>query len=222
MTAAAVVFALSYLVIAGTRVPFVKLDRPAGAMLGAVAMVLLGVVTPAEALRDGIHHETLALLLVLMIVTAYMADAALFRWTSWLTLTHVRSPRGLLVALVFVSGLSSALLVNDTICLMLTPLVVQLTVDARLSPTPYLLALAFGSNAGSLATPTGNPQNMLVATLSSLDWLRFTGALALPALASLCVLALVLVLLFRNELPSRRLVDVRLPPPPLDRRLALL
>jgi Na+/H+ antiporter NhaD/arsenite permease-like protein len=128
----------------------------------------------------------------------------------------------LLVAIVFVAGVLSALLVNDTICLMFTPLVVQLTLDARLKPLPFLLALAFGANAGSVATPTGNPQNMIIGTLSGISYARFVGALALPALVSLGLVAVVLLLLFHKDLPARPLSAVLLPRPDLNPPLAIL
>lgn len=222
VTTALVVFLASYLVIAGTRLPFVKLDRPAGALLGATAMVLLGVVTAKQAVHEAVSWDTILLLLGMMIVTSFLAEAAVFRWVSWKTLTHVRTSRGLLVALVFVSGGLSALLVNDTICLMLTPLVVQLATDAGRRPLPYLLALAFGSNAGSVATPTGNPQNMIIGTLSGIDYARFAMALTLPALVSLAVVALVLLVAFRGELPAEPLKRTDVPAPALDTRLAWL
>jgi len=216
------VFVLSYIVIAGTRVPFLKLDRPAGALLGAVGMVALGVVRPDEAAKEAVNHDTILLLLGMMIVSAYMVEARMFRFASWLTLTRVRSPRRLLVALVFVSGLVSAILVNDTVCLMFTPLVVQLARDARLRPLPLLLGLAFGSNAGSSATPTGNPQNMIIGTISGIGYAHFTRALILPALASLGVVAAVLVVLFRRDLPEAPIDATGLKRPDLKPRLAAL
>jgi Na+/H+ antiporter NhaD/arsenite permease-like protein len=110
--------------------------------------------------------------------------------------------------------------VNDTVCVMITPLVLRMVDDAELPPLPFLLALAFGSNAGSVATLTGNPQNMIVGTLSGISYARFAAALALPALASLAVVALVLQAFFRRELPRGRVLPAtRVPPPPLDRRL---
>lgn len=219
--AALVIFALSYLVIAGSKLPFVSIDRPSGAFVGATAMVLAGVLTPREAANDAVNWDTILLLLGMMVVTGYLARARVFRWISWKTLTHVHSPGGMLVAVTFVAGGLSAVLVNDTVCLMLTPLVVQLALDAKLKPLPFLLALAFGANAGSLATLTGNPQNMIIGTLSGIEYARFTAALALPALASLVVISLVLLFVFRAHLPARRLVDVQLPRPELDVRRAL-
>jgi Na+/H+ antiporter NhaD/arsenite permease-like protein len=178
------------------------LDRPAGALLGALGMVLCGTVSTTEAIHKAVNFDTLILLFGMMVVCAYMMEARLFRYVSWLTLTHVRSARTLLIATVAVSGLLSAVLVNDTICLMVTPLVVACCRDARLKPLPFLLAVCFGANAGSVATPTGNPQNMIIATLSGIPYTRFVLSLGLPALLSMTVVAAVLLLLFRRDLPA--------------------
>jgi Na+/H+ antiporter NhaD/arsenite permease-like protein len=217
---ALLVFVASYALIAGLRVPGLRLDRPSAALVGAVLMVALRVVGPVEAGRDAVNHDTLLLLLGMMIVSGFLVEAGLFRRASWLTLTHVHSPRRLLVAVVFAAGGLSAVLVNDTVCLMFTPLVVQLVVDAKLRPLPFLLALMFGANAGSVATPTGNPQNMIIGTTSGISYARFTLALTLPALVALAVVAAVLVVTFRADLPARKLVDVPLPKPEVQPRLA--
>jgi Na+/H+ antiporter NhaD/arsenite permease-like protein len=215
VVAAVAVFSLTYLAVAAGRLPFLSLDRPAAALLGAVMMVAAGVLTPAEA-GAAVNGDTLGLLLGMMILSAYLAEARFFRWTSFRILQAVRTPRSLLWAVVLSAGVLSALLVNDTVCVMVTPIVLRVVEDAELPPLPYLLALAFGSNAGSVATLTGNPQNMIVGTLSGISYARFAAALALPALASLVVVALVLTLLFRKELPRRVLVRTRIQPPELD------
>ena len=198
------------------------LDRPAGALLGAVAMVLAGVVPTQEALTRAVNFETLILLFSMMVVCAYMVEARLFRFVSYLTLSHVRSPRRLLIAVVFVSGVLSAVLVNDTVCLMTTPLVVQCCRDAKLKPLPYLLAVCFGANAGSVATPTGNPQNMIIGTLSGISYTRFVLSLGLPALLSLIVVALCLLWLFRKDLAEQQLPSLSLARPAFDPSLATL
>ncbi len=151
-------------------------------MAGAVAMVALGVLTPEQVYRDAVNWDTLVLLLGMMVITSVMARASLFRWVSWAALRHAHGPRTLLVVLVLVAGGLSALLVNDTVCVMCTPLVVALIDAAALPPLPYLLGLAFASNAGSVATLTGNPQNMLIGTLSKIHYARFSAAMLLPAL----------------------------------------
>lgn len=219
MTLALIVFVGAYALVAGARIPGSRIDRPGGALVGAVAMVLLGIVPPGAAMREAINHETILLLLGMMIVSAHLDQAGAFRWASWFTLTRVRSPRRLAMALVFVAGTLSAFLVNDTICLMFTPLVVQLARDARIRPLPLLLALAFGANAGSVATLTGNPQNMLIGTLSGIGYARFTAVLALPAVAGLGVVAAYVLVAFRSDLGDGAIETARLERPAVDARL---
>lgn len=221
MLTAFIIFTLSYLVIAGAKAPGLRLERASAAFAGAVAMVALGTLAP-EAAMNGISGETLLLLVGMMLVTEHLSEAAVFRHLSWLALGRFRRPRTLLVAVTFIAGGLSAFLVNDAVCLMLAPLVVQMARDARLRPLPFLLALAFGSNAGSAATLTGNPQNMIIGTLSNVGYARFAAWLALPALASVLVVALVLLVVFRTDLPNATLEDLQLPRPPLDRTNALV
>ncbi|MFN2550107.1 MAG: SLC13 family permease [Myxococcales bacterium] len=221
MLTALVIFIATYLFLIGAELPFLKLDRPGGAVAGAVAMVAFGVVTPTEVYRDAINWDTLVLLLGMMVITSVMARAAIFRWVSWAALRKAHSPRMLLAVLVLVAGSMSALLVNDTICVMCTPLVLALVEAAGLPPLPYLLALAFASNAGSVATETGNPQNMLIGTLSGIPYAQFAKALLLPAILSLACVLVVLLLVFRRDL-GKQLVEADVRPPPLDRTLAVL
>jgi Na+/H+ antiporter NhaD/arsenite permease-like protein len=217
VAAALAIFVLTYLAVAAGRLPFLSVDRPAAALLGAVLMVAAGVLTPAQA-GAAVNGDTLGLLLGMMILSAYLGEAGFFRWASDRILRSVAGPRTLLWAIVLTAGLLSAFLVNDTVCLMVTPIVIRVVDDADLPAVPYLLALAFGSNAGSVATLTGNPQNMIVGTLSGISYAGFAAALALPALASLLVVAAVLHLLFRHDLPRRRLAAAATRPP-VDGRL---
>jgi Na+/H+ antiporter NhaD/arsenite permease-like protein len=198
------IFGFTYVAVAAGRLPGLSVDRPSAALLGAVLMVAAGVLSPAEAAAS-IDGDTLGLLLGTMILSAYLGQAGFFRWASGRILRSVAGPRALLWAIVFTAGVLSAFLVNDTVCLMMTPLVLALVEGAALPALPYLLALAFGANAGSVATLTGNPQNMIVGALSGISYARFAAALALPAAASLVVVAAVLHLVFRRELPQGRL-----------------
>ncbi|HEY6003207.1 MAG TPA: SLC13 family permease [Anaeromyxobacter sp.] len=193
MVAAVAIFALTYLVVAAGRLP----------PLSSAA----------------VNGDTLGLLLGTMILSSYLGEAGFFRWASFRVLRAVAGPRTLLWALVFTAGVLSAFLVNDTVGLMMAPLVLRLVEDAKLPARPYLLALAFGSNAGSVATLTGNPQNMIVGTLSGISYARFAAALALPAIASLAVVAGLLHALFRRDLPKGRLAAVTAATPEVDRRL---
>lgn len=221
MTAAIVIFVLTYVAIAGGRFPLLSIDRPSAAFFGAALMVAAGVLTPEEAQR-AVNGDTIGLLLGMMVLTEYLREAGFFKWTSWRVLRAVHGPRTLLWGIVLIAGALSAVLVNDTVCLMLTPVVLRIVDDAELPPLPYLLAVAFGSNAGSAATLTGNPQNMIVGTLSGIPYARFAAALALPAIASVLIVAALLQWLFRRELPARLAHDADLPPPEVNRRLLAL
>ena len=103
MTSALLVFGLTYLAVAAGRVPLLSLDRPAAALLGAVLMVAVGVLTPSEA-GAAVNGDTLGLLLGTMILAAYLTEAGFFRWASFKVVTSVSTPRALLWALVFAAG----------------------------------------------------------------------------------------------------------------------
>jgi Na+/H+ antiporter NhaD/arsenite permease-like protein len=111
-----------------------------------------------------------------------------------------RTPQRLLLYLIGVSGGLSALLVNDTVCLMLTPLVVRVVLRGGLPLPPYLLGLAMSANIGSVCTLVGNPQNMLIGQMSGLGFARFTGALLPVAVVGLLIQYVVLRVGFRGDL----------------------
>ncbi|MBX5483596.1 MAG: anion transporter [Myxococcaceae bacterium] len=222
------IFLFTYLFIAGARVPGLKLDRPGGALLGAVAMVVARVVSPSEVFgyhddpsKRAIDLDTIVLLLGMMMLASYLTHAAFFRSAGYWAVKLSRTPRLLLVSVAVVSAVLSAFLVNDTVCLMLTPLVLATVDDARLPPEPYLLAVCMASNAGSLATFTGNPQNMLIQGASGLPYARFAAYMTLPAVLSTLVVIGVLLFAFRHELPRTRFAP-HPEPPPVDRRLMVL
>src|SRR5579885_3831852 len=135
------IFCLTYLLISGRELKILPLRRPAAALLGAVLMVACGVLTPEQACR-AVDYDTLVLLMGMMLIAAYLYLAGFFDWAADCILHRARSPQSLLLWLICTSGLLSALLVNDTVCLMLTPLVVAVMVRGRLPLPPYLLALA--------------------------------------------------------------------------------
>ena len=213
MIAALVIFVLTYAVLTGLRLPGLKLDRPGAALAGAVAMVCFKVLTPAQVWFEAISWDTIGLLLGMMIVCAAMEEAGLFGWVAYAALKRAHGRRTLLAAVVSVVGLLSALLVNDTVCVMCTPLVLAIVEAAGLPALPYLLGVCFAANAGSVATLTGNPQNMLIGTLSKISFGHFAAMLVLPALLSLACVLGVLLVAFRKELRGPLHATVIAPPP---------
>src|SRR4051812_39473655 len=127
---ALIIFLVTYIYLAGYRLPFLKLDRPGAALVGALAMVLFKVVPAHEVMghspdpsHRAIDYDTLLLLFGMMLLAAYLQEAAFFRTVGYHAVRLSRTPRTLLVALCAVSAALSAFVVNDTVCLMLTPLV---------------------------------------------------------------------------------------------------
>lgn len=214
------IFLLTYLFLAGGTVPGLRLDRPGGALLGATAMVALGVVPPGE-VKDAVDVDTLVLLLGMMLLGAYLTGAAFFRISAWHALHLAKTPRVLLVALAAVSAALSAVLVNDTVCLILTPLVLSTTQSAKLPPLPYLLTLCMASNAGSAATFTGNPQNMLIGISSGLSFSSYAAYMALPALVATACTVGTLLLAFKKELAARSIAPTD-PRPEFDQVQAVI
>ena len=197
--AASAIFAITYVLISGRQLKVLPLNRPAAALLGAVLMVATGVMTPERAYR-AINYDTLVLLLAMMLISAYLYLAHFFEWAAELLLNFSRTPARLLLYVTLTSGILSALLVNDTICLMLTPLVVAVIRRGKLPLLPFLIALATSANIGSAATLVGNPQNMIIGHFSHISFPEFSRSLLPAAVVGLAINFFILRFGFRKVL----------------------
>src|SRR5438045_890873 len=183
--AAYIIFLASYLVFALGKFPGFKIDRPGAAIIGAVAMVAARVVSPAQALHF-IDFSTIVLLFSMMLIVGNLHLVGFFEWIAEVVLRRLR-PARLLPAVIFTSGIFSAFFVNDIVCLVMVPFVLTITQRMKLNPLPYLLAVATASNIGSVATITGNPQNMLIGSYSGIHYRDFMAHLAPVAVLGLFV-----------------------------------
>lgn len=208
------IFALTYLLIATRRLRWLPIGRPAGALVGAVMMVATGALTPAQSFA-AIDHDTILLLFGMMALTVYVERAGLFAWVVRGTLARIRRPAVLLVVVSLLSAALSAVLVNDTVCLFLTPFIVALCKRARLPMGPFLMAVATSSNIGSAATLVGNPQNMLIGSMSRIPFVEFLLRAGPAAAAALLVNLALLLWFYRRPLAEAPLltnVDVEAAP----------
>lgn len=198
------IFGVTYTLISGRRLKVLPLNRPAAALLGVVGMVGAGVMTPEEVYR-AVDYDTLVLLLGMMLLGAYLHIGGLFGWMAEWVLRWAGTRRRLLLGVTVFGGVMSALFVNDTVCLLFTPLVVEVVVRGELPLAPYLLALAMSANAGSIATLVGNPQNMIIGRRAEglLEFAGFAGAMVVPAVVALAIQFGVLSWGFRRELEGR-------------------
>ncbi len=212
--AGTIIFLASYLVFALGKFPGLKIDRTGAAIIGAIAMVVFRVVSAHDALRF-VDFSTIVLLFAMMLVVGGLKLSGFFEWNAELVLRWLK-PSLLLPAVILTSGLLSAFFVNDIVCLVMVPFVLTLTQKLRLPPLPFLLAVATSSNIGSVATITGNPQNMLIGSLSGLAYREFLFHLAPVAAIGLLLDWLVLHWFFAGQLRRPEAQANAIPLPPLD------
>jgi len=194
---AILIFAITYAGVALGEIPGLALDRTGVALLGAIAMVVSGVLSPHAAVSS-VDVPTILLLYALMIISAQFRLSGFYTRTAMAIVRFVRRPRIFLAVLMGTSALLSTVLANDIVCLAFTPVVCLALLEANMNPVPFLISLAIASNIGSAATIIGNPQNMLLGQLGNLHFGQFTLYCCLPALASLAAAYGVLLLLYRT------------------------
>jgi Na+/H+ antiporter NhaD/arsenite permease-like protein len=180
-------------------VPGFRSDRVAAAVIGGVLLVALGVLSVGEA-QAAVDGGTLGLLFGMMVLSAALDISGTFALVGWWITRRARSPLGLLAAVSVASAVLSAFLINDVVCIAFTPLVLRIADALDRSPRPYLIALATASNVGSVATVTGNPQNILIASLSHISYGRFAMALAPVSALALAANITIIWLVYRKTL----------------------
>ena len=198
---ALLVFAGTYLGLGVGRLPPFRVDRTGVAIIGATLMVVTGVL-PWDRAVNAVDAHTLVLLFGMMIVAAYLRLSGFFSLVTDLAVRRARTPAGLLAMIIIAGGGLSALFVNDVVCLVMAPVVVNMIRQLRLPPAPYLIGLATAANVGSVATLTGNPQNMLIGSFSGISYRAFLLHQFPVAVIGLAVVFAVIRLRYRRTLPE--------------------
>lgn len=197
---ALVAFAGTYLGLALGRLPFFRVDRTGVAIIGGAVVVVSGLL-PWDRAVAAVDAHTLVLLFGMMIVAAYLRLSGFFRLVTYAAVRRAHTPVGLLALIIAAAGVLSTLFVNDVVCLVMAPIVLDLVRRLRLPPVPYLIALATAANVGSVATLTGNPQNMLVGSFSGISYRAFLLREAPVAVIGLALVFAVIWLAYRRRLP---------------------
>lgn len=213
----AVVAALTLVGVAVGRYPVLKMNRASIALVGATVLLAGGVLTLDQAFH-AVDWNTILLLFGMMVLNVNLRLGGFFQRVTAAVIRFARTPRRLLALIIGVSGILSAVFLNDTIVLVFTPLVLDVTLALRRNPLPYLVGLVTAANIGSVATITGNPQNMLVGLSSGIPFVAFTAALAPIAVAGLAVAWGVLVVVYRREFTGEPLATAVSVPVTGDRR----
>jgi len=187
-----VIFVIVYLGMILGGLPFLQLDRTGVALLGAIALVAIGDVTPEQAAQS-IHLPTLLLLFSFMVISAQMRLGGFYTWVTQRVAALPLGPRALLAVVIAVVAVLSAVFSNDVVCLAIAPVLADACLRRRLDPVPYLLALACAANIGSAATLIGNPQNMLIGEVLRLPFGGYFLEAVVPVLIGLAALWALLV-----------------------------
>jgi Na+/H+ antiporter NhaD/arsenite permease-like protein len=221
MNIPAMALAAVLILIAVRQVGRVKLQIWQIMLMGAMAVILTGQISPANALRS-INLDVMIFLTGMFVIGEAMYESGYLLHLSYGLFSRAKSLDHLLLLILFCIGLLSALLMNDTLAIIGTPLVLYLAHMHDISPKLLLLALAFAVTTGSVLSPIGNPQNLLIAINGDLanPFLSFLYYLFLPTILNLFLAYLILRIFFRNQFCSMPLSHHK--EPLADRKLALI
>ncbi|GLU24290.1 hypothetical protein SLE2022_402380 [Rubroshorea leprosula] len=167
-----IAFGIFWVMAVFPSVPFLPIGRTAGSLLGAMLMVLFGVITPDQAYA-AIDLPILGLLFATMVVTAYLERADMFKYLGKLLAWKSKGAKDLICRICVIAAISSAFFTNDTVCVVLTEFVLKVARQHNLPPHPFLIALASSANIGSATTRIGNPQNLVIAIQSKIHFGEF-------------------------------------------------
>lgn len=195
------VFAVVYTLIIGRR----RFGVPiwAAMLIGAALMIGLQVIGVQAAIMS-VNLDVIAFLFGMFTIVSALDRAGVLHRAAVKMLAVAKTPDRLLMVFVVGMGLLAAFLVNDTIALLGIPLVIYVARHAGIRPVVLLIALAFGITVGSVMTPIGNPQNLLIAIQSGIPapFITFLLQLVVPTIANLFVTYAILKLYYRKEIAS--------------------
>ena len=195
------IFVLTYIGMALGRIPGLRVDRTGIAMIAAVVLVAAGAVAANE-IAGAIHFPTLLLMGGLMIVSARVGAAGIYDVAvAWIA-GQAGRPVRLLALTIGIGGLMSALLINDIVVFAMTPLLCSGLAARQLDARPFLFGLAAASNAGSVATLIGNPQNILIGQAGRLGFWSYLAVAAIPAVIALVITFACIALAWRSSLSA--------------------
>jgi Na+/H+ antiporter NhaD/arsenite permease-like protein len=192
------IVSITYIGIAIGYFPKLQTNRTTIALIG-VGLLLLTRQINFDDIGAFLDLDTIVLLFSMMIINANLRLAGFFGLAGNALLRLTRNPRGFLALEILLMGVLSALFLNDTICLMFTPFLLDLTLAIGRNPIPYLIALATSANIGSVATLTGNPQNMIIGIASGISYLDFAATLTPIAILCLGIIWVVIILFYPGE-----------------------
>lgn len=180
-----------------------KIHRTIIAMVGAILMIVLGIVNQETALHH-IDFNTLGLLIGMMIIVGVTAETGLFKYVALKAAKTAKGkPVRIMVALVIITAVSSAFLDNVTTVLLMVPVTLSITRQLRINPLPFLITQIIASNVGGTATLIGDPPNIMIgSSVKELTFMAFINNLAPIAVIIMLAYIPLFILLFRKQIRS--------------------
>jgi Na+/H+ antiporter NhaD/arsenite permease-like protein len=166
------IFTITYAGIALGRVPGLKLNRVGIVLLGAIAMIIFGGLSTADAIAV-INWPTILVLFRFFVISAQLRLSGFYGRVAGAISERLGHPGRFLLLLMTVTAGLSAFLNHDIVCFVFTPIVGAALIRKQINPIPFLIALAISSNFGAAATLIGNPQNMMIAQIAQLSFGRY-------------------------------------------------
>lgn len=216
-----IVLAVVFVLIAVRQVGRIRLQIWQVMSFGALAVLISGQITLWEAIKS-INLDVLLFLFGMFVVGQALEESGYLSHVSYNLFKKAYSPKKLLLLILFLFGFLSAFLMNDTLAIIGTPLILLLAKKQEIDAKPLLMALAFAVTIGGVASPIGNPQNLLIAINGNLanPFATFLKYLFIPTVLNLFLAYLLLVLFYREPFSGKNLNHSQ--EPIKDHQLALL
>jgi len=216
-----IVLALVFILIIVRRIGKVRLQIWQIMAAGAIAVLATLQISPLNALKS-INLDVIFFVFGMFIVGEALVDSGYLSYLSYKLFRRAKSLDSLVLFILFGIGIMAAFLMNDTLAIIGTPVVLLLAGKAKTSPKILLLALAFAVTIGSVTSPIGNPQNLLIAINGNVanPFIIFFRYLLLPTLLNLLLAYFLLRLFYRKQFDHQ--VITSQPEPINDPKLAQL
>lgn len=204
-----IVLVAVFILVAVRQIGRFRLQIWQAMLLGALAVLVTGQIPPVEALK-AINLDVILFLFGMFVVGQALEDSGYLAHLSSRLFKRAGTVNKLLLLILFGGGMLSAFLMNDTLAIIGTPVVLQIARKAGIHSKPLLLSLAFSITIGSVMSPIGNPQNLLIAINGNVPhpFITFLRYLAVPTLVNLFLTYLILKVFYRRQLGNETLNDL--------------
>ncbi|BDD06002.1 ArsB/NhaD family transporter [Aureibacter tunicatorum] len=198
-----IVVIVVYIGLAAGKFGKLKLDRSGIALLGAIVLLATGALTLQEAIKS-INFPSLIILFGLMTISSHLELSGFYHFLAKRISFHIRKPSHFIPLLILSTGIFSALINNDIVCIAFTPILTMALISKKKEPIPYLIALALASNIGCGLTLIGNAQSVVIGEVAHLSFARYSLWAFLPVFLSLISCVLIVKYLHKHSTVRRK------------------